>query len=214
MLRANSDPDPQPTTAPRPTRDRLITATMEQFRLGGYHGTGIKSILTAAHAPYGSLYHFFPGGKRELAAAAIETSGQAYRELVELYFPPDGDLVGATRSFFAGAADVLEATDWIDGCPLARIALETAQESERLRLSALAAFESWLVVLIERLVDAGVDPESARALSVQLFCLVEGAFLLARVAHDREALDAAGAGAAALVASAIASRDQELAASS
>ncbi len=130
---------------------------MEQFRLGGYHGTGIKSILTAAQAPYGSLYHFFPGGKEELATAAVETSGQAYRDLVELYFPPDDDLVGATRSFFAGAAEVLAGTDWIDGCPLARVALETAQESERLRRAALAAFESWLAVLERRMVEAGVS---------------------------------------------------------
>ena len=136
MPRANSD---RPTAiAPRSTRDRLITATVEQFRHGGYHGTGIKSILTAAEAPYGSLYHFFPGGKEELAAAAVEASGRAYRDLVELYFPPGADPVEATRSFFDDAAEVLASTDWTDGCPLARVALETAQDSERLRQAALA----------------------------------------------------------------------------
>jgi TetR/AcrR family transcriptional regulator, lmrAB and yxaGH operons repressor len=201
---------PDPAPAPRPTRDRLITATVEQFRLGGYHGTGIKAILTAAQAPYGSLYHFFPDGKEELAAEAVRTSGQAYRDLVDLYFPPGADPVEATRSFFDGAAEVLASTDWIDGCPLARVALETAQDSERLRRAALEAFESWLAVLVERLVEVGVEPGTARVLAVQLFCLIEGAFLLARVAHDREALDAAGTAAADLVAAVLLPRDEKI----
>jgi len=209
MSRVKSEPAP----APRPTRDRLITATVEQFRLGGYHGTGIKSILTAAPAPYGSLYHFFPGGKEELAAAAIHTSGQAYRDLVDLSFPPGADPVEATRSFFDGAAEVLAGTDWIDGCPLARVALETAQDSEPLRQAALEAFESWLDVLTVRLDEVGVSAESARVLAVQLFCLIEGAFLLARVARDREALSDAGDGAAELVAAALAARPKKISSS-
>jgi TetR/AcrR family transcriptional regulator, lmrAB and yxaGH operons repressor len=105
---------------------------------------------------------------------------------------------------------VLATTEWIDGCPLARVALETTGESERLRLAARDAFESWLTVLTDHLVDQGVGPASARALAVQLFCLIEGAFLLARVARDREALTSAGEAGAGLVAAAMASRDRKI----
>ena len=105
---------------------------------------------------------------------------------------------------------MLAGTDWIDGCPLARVALETAQDSDRLRRASLDAFESWLAVLVARLVELGVDAEAARALAVQLFCLIEGAFLLARVARDREAMAAAGDGAAALVAAALMARDEKI----
>ncbi len=209
MARAKSDAE-RATVTPRPTRDRLIAATVEQFRHGGYHGSGIKSILTAAEAPYGSLYHFFPGGKEELAAAAVETSGQAYRELVELFFTPGAEPVETTRTFFAQAGEVLASTGWIDGCPLARVALETAQDSDRLRQAARQAFESWLAVLTVRLEEVGVTSEAARALAVQLFCLIEGAFLLARVEQDREAMTTAGDAAAALVAAALTARDEKI----
>ena len=52
------------------TRERIVTASAELFRHRGYAGTGLKAILTASRAPYGSLYHFFPGGKEELGVAA------------------------------------------------------------------------------------------------------------------------------------------------
>jgi TetR/AcrR family transcriptional regulator, lmrAB and yxaGH operons repressor len=198
--RARSAADPADR---RPTRDRLVTATVEQFRLGGYHATGIKAILSAAEAPYGSLYHFFPGGKAELAAAAVTSSGQAYRDLVDLYFPPGADPVEATRAFFHDGGEVMAASGWIDGCPLARVALETADESEALRAVCLAAFESWLAVLEARLVAVGAAPDIARRTAINLFCLFEGAFLFTRVARSPEGFAAAGDAAAALVAAAV-----------
>jgi TetR/AcrR family transcriptional regulator, lmrAB and yxaGH operons repressor len=212
--RPRARPAPAPTPD-RPTRDRLVTAAAEQFRHGGYHASGIKAILRAAEAPYGSLYHFFPGGKEELGAAAIEASGAMYRELVEAYFPAapgpgslgsdSGDagaiaVVEATRRFFGDAAEVLASTDWIDGCPVATVAAEMANQSDRLRRAANAAFESWLAVLTERLVALGVDPVAARAVAVQLFCLIEGALVLSRSARDPEALAVTGEAAAGIVA--------------
>ena len=37
------------------TRDRILESSGELFRRQGYAGTGIKAILTASDAPYGSL---------------------------------------------------------------------------------------------------------------------------------------------------------------
>lgn len=203
-IERSTDDGPAPR---RPTRDRLVTAAAEQFRHGGYHASGIKAILRAADAPYGSLYHFFPGGKEELGAAALESSGAVYRELVEAYFPEDtataADLVETTRRFFADAAEVLASTDWIDGCPVATVAAETANHSERLRQTANAAFESWLTVLSARLEAFGISPADARAVAIQLFCLIEGAFVLARSARHPEALTVAGEAAAGIVARAL-----------
>ena len=50
------------------TRERIVTATNELFRRRGYNGTSLKDVTVASGATTGSLYHFFPGGKAELAA--------------------------------------------------------------------------------------------------------------------------------------------------
>ncbi len=187
----------------RGTRDRIVDASAELFGRHGFAGTGLKAILAESRAPYGSLYHFFPGGKEQLGAIALRSSGLTYLALVEAYFPEGVDLVAATRDFFAGAADVLWATDFADACPIATVALEIASTSEPMREAASEAFESWLAVLQRRFREAGIPRARARELAVELFCAVEGAFLLARVTRSTEALDAAGRAAVARVAAAL-----------
>ena len=63
------------------TKDRIIDSSAELFRRQGYNGTGVKQIVAAANAPFGSIYHFFPGGKEQLAAETIRASGQLYIQL-------------------------------------------------------------------------------------------------------------------------------------
>ena len=118
------------------TRATLVRESAELFRRRGYAGTGLKAILAASDAPFGSLYHFFPGGKEELGVAALEAGGTTYRELVEAIFaemstsPPR-----RARSSWAPPS-VLEETDYADACPIATIALEVASTSEPMRVAA------------------------------------------------------------------------------
>ena len=63
------------------TKERIISSSAELFRRQGYTGTGVKEIVAAANAPFGSIYHFFPGGKEQLGAEAIRTSGELYIQL-------------------------------------------------------------------------------------------------------------------------------------
>ena len=93
------------------TRDRLIETSAELFRKQGYAATGVKQIITNAEAPFGSLYHHFPGGKEELGAEAIRTSGALYELLIPAVFDPAPDLPTGVRDFFAGAAEHLTATE-------------------------------------------------------------------------------------------------------
>jgi TetR/AcrR family transcriptional regulator, lmrAB and yxaGH operons repressor len=185
------------------TRERLIESSGELLGRRGYAGTGIKAILAASAAPFGSLYHFFPGGKEELAAAALRSRGGVYRELVEVSFPAGADVVGATRVFFDGAAEVIRASDYADACPIATVALEVASTSEPMRAAAADAFESWLEVLESRFVEAGMSQPRAREVAVELFCALEGAFLHSRTTRSTEALEIAGRVAVAAVRAAL-----------
>ena len=168
------------------TKDRILEASSELFGRQGYVGTGIKAILTASNAPYASLYHFFPGGKEELGAAAIRTAGDGYRRLVEAVYNDTADPVTATRDFFDGAAALLEVSDFADACPIATVALEIASSSEVMRQAAAEAFDSWLVVLENCLVGAGLASARARELAITAFCAIEGAFILSRTTRTVE----------------------------
>jgi len=176
----------------RPTRDRIVETSAELFRLQGYNATGVKQIVTAAQAPFGSLYHFFPGGKEELGAEAIRVSGAMYEELIPAVFGPAPDVVTGVRNFFAGAAAHLVETDYADACPIATVALEVSSSSETMRQACADVFKSWVEAGAELYTDAGVSREKARELTIAMVCALEGAFVLARAARSTEPLHIAG----------------------
>jgi AcrR family transcriptional regulator len=160
------------------TRERILAATGDLLRRKGFSGTGLKEIVKAAKAPFGSVYHFFPEGKEQLGAEAIRVSGQAYNALVATFFEGTTDVVAATRAFFDAAAEMLAATDYQDACPIATVALEVASESEPMRHATAQVFESWMADAEGYLEAAGVA--RARPFAIRLFMLLEGAFLLCR----------------------------------
>jgi AcrR family transcriptional regulator len=162
------------------TRERILVATGELYTRQGYPGTGLKQIVERAQAPFGSIYHFFPGGKRELTAAVIRHSGAIYGELVPMVFDPAADAVAGVRDFFAGAAAHLEATDFADACPVATIALEVASTDDELRAATAEVFDSWLALLRERIHAAGVPAPRALELAQVMLCALEGGFMLCR----------------------------------
>jgi AcrR family transcriptional regulator len=186
------------------TRERILQASAELFRRQGFAGTGVKQIVAQASAPFGSIYHFFPGGKEQLGEEVIRSSGALYGQLIELFFTPGADPVAATRAFFAGAAQTLVETDYADACPIATVALEVSSTSEPMREACAEAFESWISATAGRLREAGLSRPRSRALAISLLCSLEGAFVLARAQRSTEPLAVAGATAAAAVRDALA----------
>src|SRR5437660_5572021 len=185
------------------TKERILETTAELFRRYGYTGTGLKQIVAQANAPFGSLYHFFPGGKQHLGEEVVRRSGQMYRELVEAVFDAAPDVVTGTSDVFAGAAVTLRETDYADACPIETVALEVASTNEPLRQATAGVFESWIEGATERFRAAGIGDRTARELSMSLIALLEGAFVLCRATRTTEALEAAGKTAAAAVEAAL-----------
>jgi AcrR family transcriptional regulator len=168
------------------TKQRLIEATAERFKVQGYAGTGVKEIVSAAGAPFASLYHFFPGGKEELGASTIRWSGAMYGLLWVEIMGPERDLAVGVRKFFLAAAEHLVETDYADACPIATVSLEVSSTSEVLREACHDVFELWLAGATDDFVAAGIRRPRARQLAITFVTLLEGAFLLSRAAKSTE----------------------------
>jgi AcrR family transcriptional regulator len=175
-----------------------MDASAELFRRNGYTGTGLKQIVTAANAPFGSLYHFFPGGKEQLGEEVIRTSGMMYIQLFAIFFTPETDLVGGIEAAFAGAAVTLRETDFADACPIATVALEVASTNEPLRKATADVFTAWTDAGTAMLSRYGLSEADARTLTLTIVTSLEGAFILSRALRDTESLAVAGAACAAV----------------
>jgi AcrR family transcriptional regulator len=188
------------------TKERILDITAELFMRYGYTGTGLKQIVANANAPFGSIYHFFPGGKQQLGDEVIRRSGQMYLELIEAVMAAAPDLLTGVADVFSGAAEVLRQTDYADACPIATVALEVASSNDRLRLATAEVFTSWIDRAAALIGEAGIDAAQARMLALLLIEMLEGAFMLSRALRDTTPMDAAGEGATALVQAALLGR--------
>lgn len=191
------------------TKDRIIVATNELFRRHGYNGTSLSQISEASGATIGSIYHFFPGGKEALAVAVIEATGAVYRELFESVAADAADPASAFEDMFVGAGEVLEATDFIDPCPIGTVAREAANTSEPLRVAAEAAFRSWIDAARDHLIRAGVAEAEAGELATMFVAAIEGTFVVSRAQRATAPLAAAGRYVSQLAAAAIAEAGAE-----
>ena len=107
---------------PRPdrSRDALIDAAATLFRRQGYAATGLNQILDEAGVRPGSLYHHFPQGKQQLAAAAVDGGGAAIEGLLRTLLAKDipvADIVDRWVDVHIAGLTV----DWRDGCPSSRL---------------------------------------------------------------------------------------------
>jgi len=171
------------------TKARMIEAATSLFERQGYAATGIQQILQESGAPRGSFYFHFPGGKEDLAVAAVERHGDRFGELLRGAFAQ----ASSTKEAAVWAIDALgthfEGSACESGCPVMAVTFETATRSQTLRAASRAAFESWIGLASARLEQDGLAPEVARSKARALLAAIEGALVLCRAYGDRGPLD-------------------------
>lgn len=177
---------PSPTPPERSTRDRLITAMCDALCRRGLHGIGLTELLQAAGAPKGVLYHHFPGGKTELAIAAIDHVVDRMGQGLDRLLGGTPDPLTAMRLWIRGATDRLQRSGFEAGCPLATVALESTPEDRALREALARAFERLRERIAQGLQAAGMPAERAGGVAALVVAAYEGGLLQARVAHSIE----------------------------
>jgi TetR/AcrR family transcriptional repressor of lmrAB and yxaGH operons len=165
-------------------REQLIDTTSTLLEAQGYHATGLNQILTESGAPKGSLYYYFPQGKEELTAAAIEQTGKITAERIRAGLATFEDATEAIQSFVHTIAYHVEASSFSAGGPLTIVAMETVNSSERLNTACRAAYGLLLDAFQEKLVMNGQTEARATQLATFIVSAIEGATILSRVHHS------------------------------
>ncbi|MEO3978444.1 TetR/AcrR family transcriptional regulator [Streptomyces sp. CAU 1734] len=174
------------------TRERIVRAASALMQRQGYEGTGIKQISQRAEATLGSVYHFFPGGKQELAVAAVHRGDEEFSGVLGELLDSEPDPGAAIGAVARSLAESLRASEWADGCPVTATALGTAARFPDIREAAAEAFTRWQGLVGERLRAAGIDDRTADELASTVISTLEGAEFAAQVARDERALLLAG----------------------
>lgn len=172
-----------------PARDRILDATAELMERQGYFGTGLKEIIEYSKTPKGSLYHYFPDGKEEIAEVAINRKSEMIQRKIGEHFAIVRDPAEAVRSLLLSMAQHARMVHCRKGNPLATVALETANSSERIREACVNAFEAMRQLFHDKFVEGGISDEDAHRLATTCVASIEGAFVLVRTMQNAEPLE-------------------------
>lgn len=154
------------------------------LRKQGFAATGLNQLVAESGAPKGSLYHYFPGGKDEVAVEAIILAGSLVHGTLEGLRHTEqrpADLIRAYGSLLEGW---MKKSGYSDGCPITTTLLEVATEKPEIAAVGREAFSAWQAVFATALRDDGVAASRADNLALAAIMMIEGALILSRVARD------------------------------
>lgn len=164
----------------------------------GYAAASPRAILDLAGVGQGSMYHHFTG-KEALSVAALQSSAEALTARAVAVLGGAGSAVERICAYLLAQRDVLR------GCPVGRMASDPdVLQSAALHEVVTGTFQGARDLLVAAVTD-GVEQGEFRAdtepteLADTVLAVVQGGYVLARAAGDREPFDRAVRGAVALL---------------
>jgi TetR/AcrR family transcriptional repressor of lmrAB and yxaGH operons len=169
------------------TREAIVVLLMELFRRDGFEGVSMADVARATGIGKSSLYHHFPGGKEEMAAAVMEAvDGWVDENLVAPLRRP-----GPRGARVEAMLDALAALYDGGAKPCLIASMLVGAEAGPALPAIRAAVAAWLDALQSALEETGARPEQARAAARDAVARIQGALVLCRALGEREPFAAA-----------------------
>jgi TetR/AcrR family transcriptional regulator, lmrAB and yxaGH operons repressor len=171
------------------SKQTYVPTLLKLFRQFGYEGVTLSKISQATGLGKASLYHHFPGGKAEMAEAALAQTNQ----WLETSIVPI--LVGAAslkENRKAKPIDTFQSmceevnhffNEGQNSCLWAVLELE--QSSDDLFHSQISwAFSQWIEAIAKVLITAGLDETLAKQRGEDAMIAIQGALILSHGLKD------------------------------
>ncbi|WP_294238108.1 TetR/AcrR family transcriptional regulator [uncultured Sphingomonas sp.] len=161
-------------------RADALPGLAEVFRDHGYAGASLSLIGAATGLGRGSLYHFFPGGKREMAEAVLADIHGWFEQAVFAPFAQADDpragidamMVAVDRYFRSGQ----------QACLFGAWGLGATRDPFGPAIAGY--FQRWIAALADALERGGVNGEHATTLAQDVVSGIQGAITLSRALAD------------------------------
>ena len=179
-----------PARAVPPTRERMIDATITLLRRSGLSGAGINEIVRESGAPKGSVYHFFPDGKRQIVTEALCIYSQRVVAFIDAAMSKGRTPGAKVEALFNAFAKRVEQGEFLHSCPAATVCLDLDAEQEPLRLVVAEALGDYLKVIEKHFPLR--DRRRARSFAGLLLTAIEGGYIRSRAERSGKPFREAG----------------------
>ena len=161
-------------------RADVLPALGEVFREHGFEGASLSVIGERTGLGKGSLYHFFPGGKEEMAAAVLAEIDAWFETHIFKPLREEADAARAIGRMFSAVDAYFRSGRRV--CLIGALALNESRDRFARRIRGY--FAEWTEALADALIRSGHERRRARALAEETVAAIQGALVLARAMHD------------------------------
>lgn len=173
-------------------KEKLMKTAYHQFRIHGFHGTGLNQILKEAELGKSQLYHYFESKEDLLMASLDFYSKNIYKETYR--FMHDIQSLDEFEQIVAGSLRLCKSQNRIAGCFLGSIAGELASSNDILRKYLVDLYEEWKSLFVsglDELKRKSLISQDAKTEELAEFFLVsvQGAFVMAKVTKDLSVIE-------------------------
>ena len=161
-------------------RSDVIPVLAELFRENGYEATSLALIGAATGLGKGSLYHFFPGGKAEMARAVLAEIDLWFETRIFQPLEQQPNPSAAIATMFDDVSIYFRSGRRV--CLVGVLALGNVRD--RFAESVQGYFTRWCAALASALQRAGHEFARAILLAEEIVADIQGAIVLARALDD------------------------------
>jgi TetR/AcrR family transcriptional repressor of lmrAB and yxaGH operons len=167
-------------TTPASERAELLALLGEVFRAHGYEGATLALITEATGRGKGSLYHFFPGGKQQMAAEVLSEIDRWFEVNIFAPLRESDDPGRAVAAMIKAADDYFHSGRRV--CLVGVIALGASRDTFAAQVHDY--FARWQDALMAVLRRSGFNAGEARQRAEDALLTIQGALVLARARDD------------------------------
>lgn len=169
------------------TREAITVLLMELFRRHGFEGVSMADVAKATGIGKSSLYHHFPRGKDEMAAAVMAAVEAWVADNLVAPLSAPGPRAARIDAMLANVAALYDG----GAKPCVIASMMVAAGAGPVAPAIRAAFTAWLNALQRALEDTGAAPAVAREAARDALARIQGSLLLCRALEEREPFAAA-----------------------
>lgn len=161
-------------------RSDAVRALAGVFRKRGFEGGSLSVIQQETGLGRGSLYHFFPEGKTDMARAVLDQVSEWFEERIFTPLRTTDDATKAVEAMSQEVADYFASRESV--CLFAAIAM--GQEKDTFAEAVRTYFTDWVDALAGALRRGGLPAQQAADRALDAVATIQGGLIVARAYDD------------------------------
>jgi TetR/AcrR family transcriptional regulator, lmrAB and yxaGH operons repressor len=162
----------------RASRDRIVQTSLSLLRRGGLSASGLNNLVTEGAVPKGSIYYFFPGGKKQIVLEALQRNQELTAKALSIHLGGAGSLSERVGSLFRDLADRMSKGGFTSSCAIGAVALDIGSDDVELRQACGSILSGWIHLVASHMGE--LSPSKRQPSAQFLISLLEGAQVSAR----------------------------------